>query len=373
MKLTLQLRLLPDAEQAEKLLAVMRAFNAAATHAAQAGFNAGVFSQPSIHRLCYRELREQYGLSAQLAVRAIGKAVEVFRRDKSRAPIFRPDGAVTYDERCFSFKGPAAASLLTLEGRVVVPMIYGEYQRQRFDRIKGQVDLVLENGHWMLYATIDMPEGAPVEVTDFLGIDLGVVHLATTSDGQTFTGEAVERVRVRHAENRRRLQRKATKQKKRGKRPKNVRRKLKRMANREARFRKHENHVISKKVVSLAEDTKRGIAVEDLRHIRARTRFRKAQRARMGGWAFAQLQGFLAYKARLRGVPYAVVDARYTSQTCSACGHCERANRPEQDRFVCRSCGRVANADVNAAQNIASRGVVNHLQVSESHPVPRAA
>lgn len=359
MKLTLQIRLLPDAEQTAALSDVMTACNAAATHAAWVACQAGVFSQPSIHRLCYAELRETFGLSAQLAVRAIGKAAEVFRRDKSRAPVFRPDGAITYDERCFSFKGPAAASILTRSGRVIVPMVYGEYQRQRFDRIRGQVDLVLRDGQFYLYATIDLPEGAPIEVTDFLGVDLGVVNIATTSDGALITGAKIETVRVRRSERRRRLQREATGQRKHSKRPRSLLRALKRVGRKEARFRAHENHCIAKHLVSLAKDTKRGIAVEDLRHIRARIRFAKAQRARMGGWAFAQLQGFLAYKAKLHGVPFAVVSAAYTSQTCAECGHCDKANRASQAVFVCTACGHQAHADVNGAQNIAARAVCN--------------
>jgi len=355
MKLTLQLRLLPSPEQTTALRDVMAACNAAATHAATMAFKTGVFSQPSVHRLCYRELRSQFSLSAQLAVRAIGKAVEVFRRDKTRAPIFRSDGAITYDERCFSFKGPAAASILTRSGRVIVPMIYGEYQRQRFDRIKGQVDLVLRDGTFYLYATIDMPEGAPIEPTEFLGVDLGVVNLATTSDGTQFGGGAVEAVRQKHMRTRRSLGRKMGANHKRRTR-KNARRAMKRIGNREQRFRRHENHCISKSLVKTAEDTGRGIALEDLKGIRNRTRFRREQRAEMGGWAFSQLRTFVEYKAKLAGVTVVAIDPRNTSRTCSECGHCEKANRKSQSEFECQSCGHRANADLNAARNIAARG-----------------
>jgi IS605 OrfB family transposase len=278
--------------------------------------------------------------------------------------VFRSDGAITYDERCFSFKGPAAASILTRKGRVIVPMIYGEYQRQRFDRIKGQVDLVLRDGQFYLYATIDMPEKVPIVVTEFLGVDSGVVNLATTSDGEQFTGAAVETVRVRNTSCRRRLQREASKQRARHKRPRGVIKAQKRQGNREARFRRHENHVISKHLIQRAEDTKRGIAVENLIGIRMRTRFAKAQRARMSGWAFAQLHAFVAYKATQAGVPLKVVNAAYTSQTCAACGHVDPRNRSEQSVFVCTACNHSANADVNAAQNIAARAHVKGPQVS---------
>jgi hypothetical protein len=185
MKLTLQLKLLPTPDQNSALRATMAAFNAGASHAARIGFEAGVFAQPSIHARCYRELRDRFGLSSQMAVRAIGKAVECFKRDKTVCPIFHPDGAMTYDERLMGWKGPAHVSLLTLTGREMVAMVYGAYQAGHMHRLSGQVDIVLRDNHWYLYATIVLPDTAPIEPTDFLGVDLGVINLATDFDGGT--------------------------------------------------------------------------------------------------------------------------------------------------------------------------------------------
>jgi transposase len=69
-------------------------------------------------------------------------------------------------------------------------------------------------------------------------------------------------------------------------------------------------------------------------------------------WSFFQLRAFIAYKAALAGVRVVYVNPAYTSQTCSACGHCERANRKTQAQFLCTSCGFSAHAEVNAAVNI---------------------
>ncbi|TDE33154.1 transposase, partial [Nonomuraea mesophila] len=44
-------------------------------------------------------------------------------------------------------------------------------------------------------------------------------------------------------------------------------------------------------------------------------------------------------------------------QQCSACGHVDKKNRPDQETFLCTSCGFAEHADVNAARNIASRAV----------------
>jgi putative transposase len=48
------------------------------------------------------------------------------------------------------------------------------------------------------------------------------------------------------------------------------------------------------------------------------------------------------------------VKAAYTSQTCNACQHIAAVSRKSQATFVCVACGHRANADVNAARNIAA-------------------
>ena len=65
------------------------------------------------------------------------------------------------------------------------------------------------------------------------------------------------------------------------------------------------------------------------------------------------------------------VDPRNTSRTCSACGHCEKRNRKSRDEFVCRHCGLVLPADVNAAKNIRIRGIVMCPIVGPVDAMPR--
>src|SRR6185437_15636848 len=48
------------------------------------------------------------------------------------------------------------------------------------------------------------------------------------------------------------------------------------------------------------------------------------------------------------------VNPAYTSQRCSACGHVDSKSRESQADFRCTACGFAANADVNAAINIAA-------------------
>lgn len=366
MKITLQLQLLPDAGQATKLRATVERFNEAANWIAGELYAHRLANKIEAQKLLYHEIRERFGLSAQMTILCIHRVVEAYKRDRNVQPTFRKHAAITYDARTLSFRGLDRASVLTLEGRISVPLLMGRYQQERFTLKKGQSDLVLRgDGKWFLLVTVDVPDGTPIPATDFIGVDLGVENLATTSDGDTFSGEAVEKVRTRYSERRRTLQKAASARKKRGKRPRSIRRALKRTKHKETRFRRDVNHVISKRLVAKAKGTGRGIALEDLSGIRERTRFRRPQRARMSGWAFHQLRSYISYKSRLAGVPVEIVDAAYTSQTCSACGHCEKANRISQAVFSCRSCGYSAHADENAARNIRARASVMAPMVSE--------
>jgi IS605 OrfB family transposase len=347
MKPTLQLRLLPTPEQAAELLDTMGRFNAAASFAARVGFERKVYGQVSIHGLCYHEIRQRCGLSAQMAVRAIAKAVECFQRDKTKCPEFRPRGAICNDQRVLSFKGPTEVSLWALSGRLRMPFVSGAYQEGRMGRVKGRADLVHRGGKWFLLCTIEMPEDAPIEPTDVIGVDLGIVNLATDSDGETFGGAETEQVRKKYHGRRKGLNKRGTK---------SARRRLCKIRKRESDFRRNENHKISKAIVAKAKATGRGIALEDLEGITGRVSVRREQRARLKGWAFDQLRRFIAYKAQLAGVPVYFIDPADTSRTCPECGHCEKANRKTRDRFECRHCGHSDGADENAARNIRAKG-----------------
>ena len=212
---------------------------------------------------------------------------------------------------------------------------------------KGESDLVYRNGMWFLIATCDMPDPRVKDPDAFLGVDLGIVNIATTSDGARHTGKGLNAVRHRNRELRRHLQ---------AKRTKSAKRLLKQRRRKEARFAANTNHVIAKQIVTEAERTGRGIALEDLQGIRDRVRLRKPQRVTLHSWSFHQLGGFIGYKAHRAGVAVIHVDPAYTSQQCSSCGHVDRENRLDQASFLCTSCGFAEHADVNAARNIASRG-----------------
>lgn len=343
-------RLLPTTEQAATLLATMERINAACDWLAGEAFVARTASKYTLQHRYYAEMRSRFGLSAQMTVRAISKVCEAYKRDKSRRVRFRPHGAVAYDQRNMSFKAADRVSLCVLpEGRAVMPYLSGKYFHARMECARGQADLVLRRNKWMLYVTVDVPGGTPIKTSSALGVDLGIRNIAVDSDGEFYSGEGVEANRQRMLRLRTALQACGTR---------SAKRHLRKLSGKEARFRRHENHVISKHLVAKAKDTARALAIEELKGIRKRTTVRKSQRAMHAGWSFNQLRQFLSYKTALAGIPLVVVDARHTSQTCPTCGHCERANRRSQAKFQCKSCSFSAHADLVGALNVARRAEV---------------
>jgi IS605 OrfB family transposase len=290
----------------------------------------------------------------------------------TQTPIgFRSDAAQPFDARCLSWHIPeqvgaraATVSIWTTAGRLKgLPVLAAPHDLVMLrTRSIGETDLICRDGKWYLYATVEAPE-APLQrpVNGFLGVDLGIVNIATSSDGDRAAGARLNHYRKRQLKLRKRLQAKKTS---------SARRLLKKRRRKEARFAADVNHQISKRIVAEAQRTGRGIAVEKLTGIRARVRLRKPQRAAVHSWAFAQLGGFLAYKAKQAGVAFVEIDPAYTSQTCHGCGWVDKRNRRSQAEFECGRCGFVGHADHNAAINIARRGVESWGEVMHPYAAP---
>jgi IS605 OrfB family transposase len=358
---TLKIKLAPTPIQRQALLSTLERCNAACNWIAEQAYAARSTNKIGLQKLVYYAVRERFSLSAQMTIRAIAKVVDAYKRDKEHRPHFRPHGAVVYDQRILSFVGSEAASILTLEGRHVVPLVISAYHASVLGNghLQGQADLIYQRGQWYLVLAVDVPAAPCESGPDFLGIDLGIVNLATDSDGQSYSGAAIERCRRILAHRRRNLQRKRTKA---------AKRKLRKLAGKQARFQRDCNHCIAKQIVRTAKDTGRGIALENLTGLRRRTTVRRPQRARHANWAFFQLKTFILYKAREAGVLVQMVDPRNTSRLCPRCGCIDQANRPSQSQFLCVQCGFAAPADTNAACNIRvrARAVVMPPMVSNS-------
>lgn len=364
-KLIAQVKLLPSKFQAQALKETLEMANAACDWISQLAWDAETFKQYSLHKLAYHPTRNTFNLSAQVIVRCIAKVADAYKLDKKTARTFKPHGAIAFDDRILSWQTDRQiVSIWTIEGRTKMYYTCGERQKRLLESRIGETDLVYRKGNFYLLAVCGVPEPTPGDVDNVLGVDFGIVKLATDSDGQSYSGEQIEAKRQWHAERRATLQKVGTR---------SAKRKLKRISGKQRRYQADVNHCISKQLVSKAQDTNRTIAIEDLKHIRSRATVRRSQRAKHHNWAFAQLRAFLSYKAQLGGVRVIAVDPRNTSRTCSVCGHCEKANRKTQSEFVCQVCHHSANADLNAALNIRALGIVKLPMVSSSYAIQTQA
>ena len=360
MKLTAKVKLLPTADQATGLDATMRQFNAACNAISAWVWDTGTFRQFDIHKGLYYRIRADFGLSAQVVVRAIARVADAYKLDRQVQRTFQPLGAMTYDDRILRWHlARDTVSIWTVAGRQSIPFVCGDYHRRLLATRQGESDLVYSDGTFYLFTTCVVDEPECQEVHEYLGCDLGIKNILTDSDGAVFAGGQLNGLRHRHRRLRAKLQAKGTK---------SAKRLLKHRRRKEQRFATDTNHTISKHVVKKAQGTERGLALENLQGIRTRVTVRRRQRATLHSWSFAQLRSFVTYKAALAGVPVVLVDPRNTSRTCPACGCIDKANRPSQAVFRCISCGFAGVADIVAAGNIARRAAVNQPHVGV--PVP---
>jgi len=145
MKQTLLVKLAPTPDQHDALLRTLEAFNATCNAIAAVALRERMASRIDLQKLVYYDVRRAFGLAAQMAIRAIAKVSEAYKRDRSQQPRFRPHGAMVYDERNLSFPCIDHASLLSLDGRVEVPFRFGRCADDMLQRKRGQAGLLYRN------------------------------------------------------------------------------------------------------------------------------------------------------------------------------------------------------------------------------------
>jgi hypothetical protein len=250
----------------------MERFNAACDWLSQRAVELALFTKFKLQASCYQDIRLLFGLSAQATVRVCAKVADAYAISKIPRT-FKPTGAIVYDLRLLSWNlNESRVSIWAMPGRLSVQFVCSEQQRKLLSLPRGQSDLIYRDGNFYLHTTIEV-EGPKAEVpSDLIGVDLGVANIAFDSDGNSYSGTHLNRVRHRHHALRQKLQKKGTK---------SAKRLLKRRSRKEQRFATNANHIISKSVVALAQRTERGLALEELDGIRERIRAEVDQRYRL--------------------------------------------------------------------------------------------
>jgi putative transposase len=318
-----------------------------------------------IQTLIYHAVRELFGLSANLAIRAIARVSANRKTAKQKKSLVKDFKAtsIDYDARIFDFREKDwTASVTLIGGRQHIKMDVGNYQRGKLKGKKPTSAILCKhkNGNYYIHIQVkdDVPE--PSDSESVIGVDLGRRDIAVTSDGDSWNGEDIQQVRDKFSRVRASLQKKATKGTRSTRR--RARKILKRLSGREQRYQSWLNHTISRIIVNKAKSENAVIAIEDLTGIRERTNQQprnKTERRRSNSWAFYQLRQFLEYKSIQAGVRVVKVNPAYTSQICHICRHIhpvKGSSYRNGKTFKCGHCGWTGDADLNGARNIAIIG-----------------
>nr|WP_309685225.1 transposase [Armatimonas sp.] len=349
MKLVAQIKLLATSEQKELLKRTLETANKAADRISQWAFKERVFKRFDLHYQWYDTIRKDTGLTAQVVALLFAKVADSYKLDKLTLRTFRPHGSIAYDSRILGYDlSKQVVSIWAMGGRLKIPFVCGEYQARLIEGQRGQSDLCFVDGEFYLMAICDVEDPPLRNIDDckgIIGVDLGIVELATDSEGNQYSGHEVRTLRRRMRKLRAGLQSCGSK---------SAKRHLQRLRRRQSRFTKWVNHNISRRLVESASELGKALALENLSGILERGNgFNREMRFELGNWSFYQLLQMIEYKARCVGIPVVLVDPAYTSRTCSACGYCDKHNRQSQSKFKCLECGFELNADLNAAVNIA--------------------
>jgi len=385
--LSAKLKLHPTPEQFKALRATQLAYRDALNYVSQYAYAHGKMSNKvGLQVGTYQEIRARFKLPAQMACsvpRQVGATYKaLWTKVKQNATARKAgltkkryqglDAAPTYGSPTltyqlghdYSFKKGQQVSILSLDGRVIVP--YTGYSRHvdligkgaSIGAAKLWYDKPRQQFYLLVSLEVETADPTPQTHSSIVGVDVGMRYLAvssTLSGEATFhSGKSVVARANHYARLRKRLQQKGTRA---------ATRRLVHISQRERRLKQDAHHVVSKRLVEHHPQSL--IGLENLTDIRERTRrthgkkASKKQRqanARQSAWAFAELHAMIAYKATLHESMAVKVDAHYTSQACPLCGHTARANRPGKGLlFICQVCHYTLHADLVGARNIALR------------------
>ncbi|HFL2423746.1 TPA: RNA-guided endonuclease TnpB family protein [Clostridioides difficile] len=212
-----------------------------------------------------------------------------------------------------------------------------------------------KNNKLILNLTIDIPYKKVDEIVKdrVCGVDMGIaIPIYVALNDVSYVREGMGTIdefmkqRLQFQSRRRRLQQQL-KNVNGGKGRKDKLKGLESLREKEKSWVKTYNHALSKRVVEFAKKNKC-----EYIHLEKLTKDGFGDRL-LRNWSYYELQEMVKYKADRIGIKVKYVNPAYTSQTCSECGHADKENRETQAKFKCLECGFEANADYNAARNIA--------------------
>jgi len=211
MQLTVTVKLNTTSDQHAALMKTLRACNAACDDISATAFATAAFRHYDLHAFVYHPVKAETKLNANHVVWAIAKVAHAYKLDTKVQRTFAPLGGIELDNDLLTWKVDAqTVSLNTVQGRLPILFVCSAAHKQLLQGKKGQTDLLLRDRVFYLSCAVTAAEADPITPSGCIGIDLGIVNVATGSEGHTYTGEPVKRIRKRYRRSRQLLQSRKT-------------------------------------------------------------------------------------------------------------------------------------------------------------------
>ncbi len=298
----------------------------------------------------------------------------LFRRGLGAPPRLRLRRSMALDSslyRVFEHRGKLYVAIASMEkgARLALPL------RGR-GRIDGDLRVVFDPGRHTAFVHVayDVRTAAGPAKGPAIGLDAGVTEVLASSSGVKYGagyGALLDRLSAQTTQTgraRNKLYQVAKRAAARGDAAKAARIRCDNLGRRNLGRQRTRGEAAVKTMVGAAvaaalRERPAIVAVEDLSHLRGRTRSRRLSRI-VSRWARSTLSERLAYRSAAGGSRLETVNAAFTSQSCPnpACGFTHRGNR-HGDRFHCLHCGWDGDADVAAGMNLLAR-----IDDPEIHP-----
>ena len=210
---------------------------------------------------------------------------------------------------------------------------------------QGTVTVSESAGRWFVSLSQDESFNVTLSTGEPLGIDVGVEHLATLSDGTVFENPRAQKAAGKRL---RRLQKSVSRKVKGSRNRKKAVQKLARQHYRVGNIRKD---AIQKATTTVIAKRPAAIGIESL-NVSGMLRNHRIARA-LSDASMSEFLRCLEYKAAWAGIPVVKADRWFpSSKTCSLCGVVDAGLTLNDRTFRCPSCGLVLGRDLNAAINL---------------------
>ncbi|MEV2908668.1 transposase [Paenibacillus larvae] len=294
-------------------------------------------------------LKQVHSQVLQDVAKRLDKAFQAFFRRVKHGetpgfPRFKPQqryDSFTYPQGGHAIKGNKVR--LSKIGDVKIKL-----HRQPQGKIKTCTITVKNRKYYACFSCEVDPQQLPVSDKK-VGIDLGLLHLAVTSDGTMF--EAPKQLR-RNESRLKQLQRAVTRKKRGSNHRKRAVHILAKLHEKVANQRKDHAHKVSRQLVN-----RYGFIAFEHLNVQGMVKNRHLSKSIAdAGWS--QLVQFTKYKAESAGRVVVQVDPSHTSQLCSNCGLTVKKTLTVRVHR-CDHCGYTADRDENAARNILQRALAS--------------